>query len=398
VSTPSCRSSISALAAVAVAVAVAAATAVVPGCAGAGGAAEGGDGGSVQPPADGAARADARVGQPCVANDPADGPAGAVMLDDAVIPGGVWGEPMDFHMADWPLTWAISLVHASMLLRDRCLAWSPNAVLSVAIKESRLGCAEPGSLAAADGCFQIESTSAYLELQRMFPTRFADAHADVVSGDRFESAALTLAHYLLFSSAMFRKYEPCPEAWFAAHPDPTAGQKVRCFAYNRGLWSPSLPTIFQACADRDPIECFASDVATDHARAIVAYTGALDAAAPYDVSITWDDLVAYWQRVRVLYPDADEGAALAAARAAFDAIGGGAPISFRADLRPVLRALIDALPPFPTVDEAASAACSWSYLSGTACDPGGGCPPSMACDPDPPPPACNLPDAGIVIE
>jgi len=332
---------------------------------------------------------------PPLPDDAADGPAEHLLIDDSIHPGGVWGEPLDFRMADYPLSWAIATVHASLLLRSHCINYSPNAVLSVALKESRLGCATPGSLSIPDGCFQIESTTAYVELQRIFggaagPGRFAAPHADTVAGDHFETSSLAMVHYLIFSVAMLRKYSTCPEAFFSHHPDVRTQQKVLSALYNRGLWWNSIPTIINDCANRDVIQCFNHDIATDYAHALVDYTKGLDAVPPFDGPVAWDDLEAYWRRIKPLYADADDARVLAALRRAFDASRGGAPtVSFHGKIRVVLRALIEALPRLPTVDDAATGACAQSYLMGAACEPGGACP-SEACPDDVPLP----PDPG----
>lgn len=302
----------------------------------------------------------------------AGGPAGALLIDGTVHTGtdwsgapyvGVWGEPFDFRMADYPVTWAIATVHASLLLRSRGIEYGPNAVLSIAIKESRLGCADP-AFPNDDGCFQIEDGTAWLELGRLFGARFAAPHADGVAGDRFEASALAAAHYAIFSTAMFRLHADDPEAYFAAHPDPHARQKVLSAAYNRGLWWEQLPVVFRDCKGRDPTECFGGHaIAIDHARAIVDYTVGLDGAPPYDPPLRREDLLAYWDRIRVLYPDVDD----AAIRALLEAETGGATLSFQADLPRILGALVAALPPAPTIDDAAAAACGMGYLYGADC-------------------------------
>jgi hypothetical protein len=330
--------------------------------------------------------------------DPSDGPADHLLMDDSVHPGGVWGEPLDFHMADYPLSWAIATVHASMLLRSRCIQYSPDAVLSHAIKESRLGCATSGSLSQIDGCFQIESTSAYVELGRLWPARFTSPHAEVIAGDHFESSAIALAHYFIFSDAMFRKYTGCPEGFIAAHPDPRTQQKLLAGAYNRGLWWNSFTAIFTTCADHDIVDCFAHDIATDYARAIVDYTVGLEAAPDFDAPVGWEDLTGYWQRIHLLYPDTSEPAALAAMQEAFDeARAGAATISFHQHIRVVLQALMDVLPPLPSVDDGAVAACTWSYMMGTACEAGGACGPEVEVCPAIVLPPSDEPDAGVVI-
>jgi hypothetical protein len=326
---------------------------------------------------------DAAPGFTC--SDPVDGPADHLLIDDSVHPGGVWNETMDFHMADYPIGWAIASVHASMLLRSRCINLDPNAVLSMALKESRLTCATMGAASQGDGCFQIEPTTAYLELSRIFPGRFVASHADVISGDHFETSALTMVHYMLFSTAMFRKYTSCPEGFCIDHPDPHTAQKVLLGAYNRGLWWSSLANIFTNCAHTDVVSCFEPGVATDYVHAIVDYTVGLDHAPVFDAQVTWEDMAAYWQRLRPLYPEADDATVTATLHAGFDQLRGDAPtISFRTQIRCLLRVLVAALPPLPSVDDAATAACGQSYMSGQACEPGAGCPPELQCRDDGP--------------
>jgi len=182
---------------------------------------------------------------------------------------------------------------------------------------------------------------------------------------------------------MFRKYSACPEAFFVAHPDKRTPQKVLTGAYNRGLWWSSLTAIFSTCADHDVMACFASDVATDYTNAIVDYTTALDEQPAFDAPVGWDDLAHYWARIKPLYPDASEDKVLAALHAAFDSYRAGADtVSFKDAIRPILRALIATLPPMATVDQAATAACGQSYLSGAACEVGAACVDKNRCPRD----------------
>src|SRR5579859_7967314 len=119
-----------------------------------------------------------------------NGPAAALHIDNTVHQGGVWGQDFDFKMSDYPLSWAIAVAHASLILRAQGIKYSPNAVLSVSLKESKLHCptaTDPN----ADGCFQIEGGSAYPTLQGLFPERFVGTHTDIVSGPHYETAALT---------------------------------------------------------------------------------------------------------------------------------------------------------------------------------------------------------------
>jgi hypothetical protein len=329
------------------------------------------DAGDDDPPAPADARVDGgRVDAAMPGpDDDTDGPAAALYIDTSIHPKQVWNEPFDFRMSDYPVTWAIATVHASMLLRSRCIEFSPDAVLSIALKESKLACRNPSTPNVADGCFQIESTSAYAELRQVFGARFSGEHSAVISNEHFETSALAMAHYLVFSSAMMRRYTACPATFFAAHPDAKTEHKVLCGAYNRGLWWTSLTAIFTTCAQSDVLGCFAHEIASDHAAAIADYAVGLDAAPVFDARIGWGDLAAYWQRLRPLYPEVSDAVAEGALRAAFDAARGGAEtISFRTHVRVVLTALIAALPPFPTVAEVTTRACTLGYMSGAACD------------------------------
>lgn len=348
----------------------------------------GGDGGGVDGPVvvDASDETDAELGGDAAPRpdaptpappDVSNGPADRLLIDRSVHPSQVWGEPFDFRMAAYPRTWAIAVVHASMLLRSRCIEFSPDAVMSIALKESKLACTTAGSPSILDGCFQIESTSAYTELRAMFGSRFAGEHSAIISGPHFETSALAMAHYLVFSSAMMRKYHACPRAYFAAHPDRKTEHKVLCGAYNRGLWWASLPEIFTTCASRDVLECFHHDIATDHASAIADYAVGLQGAPVFDAQVSWSDLEAYWTSIRPMYTEVDSATVTAALRRAFDsARGAAATISFKDHIRVVLTALIGALPAFPTVAEAQARACERGYLSGAACDAS-----SCACAP-----------------
>ena len=142
-----------------------------------------------------------------------NGPAAALHIDNSIHQGGVWGQDFDFKMSDYPLSWAIAVSHASLVLRAQGIKYSPNAVLSVSLKESKLHCptaTDPN----ADGCFQIEGGSAYPTLQGLFPERFVGTHTDIVSGPHYETAALTLVYYNIYATASFRRYTKDPVAFF----------------------------------------------------------------------------------------------------------------------------------------------------------------------------------------
>jgi hypothetical protein len=301
-------------------------------------------------------------------DDPADGPGQSARLE------GVWNQPFDFAMKDYPITWAIALVHASMLYREIGINYSPNAVLSIAIKESALSCANPNpqnaqeQMAVMDGCFQIEGESAYKTLEQLFPERFKAAHADLISGKHFESAALTTVYYALFSLARFRDYRADPgdpQLFFDQHPDPQAAHKVLCGAYNRGLWWEQLDDIFRDCRKTEVTTCFGGhEIAIDHALKIAEYTRALDDTTPFDAELDGDDLRAYWKSIAALYPEVSAATAEKALLDAFDQYRGGeSTLSFHKRIRQVLAKLIEVLPAVPSQDQAAKSLCGLSQLS-----------------------------------
>ena len=302
-------------------------------------------------------------------DDPADGPGERAMLE------GVWNQPFAFAMSDYPITWAISVVHASMLYRSIGINYTPNAVLSIAIKESALSCRNENpqnaqeQMAVKDGCFQIEGESAYKTLEQLFPERFKKAtHAELISGTHFESAALSTVYYSLFSLARFRDYRSDPgdpQVFFDQHPDGQAAQKVLCGAYNRGLWWTQLTNIFRDCRKTEVTQCFGGHaIAIDHALKIADYTRALDDTQPFDTALDADDLRAYWKSISKLYPEVSTQTAEKALIDAFDQYRGSAStLSFNKRIRQVLAALIAVLPKVPTQDQAAKALCELQQLS-----------------------------------
>jgi hypothetical protein len=329
---------------------------------------------------------------PAVPIPSAPGLAAELFIDGSVHTGtdwsgepyvGVWGEPFEYRTADYPMSWAFGLVHASMLLRSEGIPYSPNAVLSIAIKESRLGLSPSGQTYCSrtpaaptdpfpngDGCFQIEDGTAYAELRNMFPERFAATHDQVVGDDHFASAALAAAHYQLFSVAMLRLESPDPAAFFAAHPTPARAElETLSAAYNRGLWWDALPNIFSNCTTADVTTCFGGmQIAVDYANSIADYARALDAVPAFDGPITLNDLNAYWASISVLYPntsgDVVKGAFTRAWNAENSAHGS---VHFAASAEPLLAALNAVLPPHATVREATTAACGLGYLYGAMC-------------------------------
>jgi hypothetical protein len=216
-----------------------------------------------------------------------------------------------------------------MLYRSRGIPYSPNAVLAISLKESALCRACAG---LTDGCFQIENgggaASAYGALRQYYPDRFTSDPAQVVGGCHYESSALASAYYSIKTLALLHMHTADPIGFFTRHPDKTTYQKMLNGAYNRGEWWDGMKNAFDNCKTSDVLGCFArasnGAIAVDHAAAIVDYTRALDAAAPFDAPVGEADLDRYWDSIAPLYPPpVDAAAARAALHRAFDARRGG---------------------------------------------------------------------------
>ena len=310
-----------------------------------------------------------------------EGPAASLELEERVDPAfdrmenpytGPQGATFLFEMANYPLTWAIATVHASMLLQSRDIAFGPNALIAYAVRESRLQCATGrGKLFLRDGCFQIEPDTAYTELQQLFPTRFGASHSLVISGDAFETSALAFVHYALFSKTMFYLYHTDPWRFVLAHPDPYAEHQMLSASFNRGPWWVGLGRVFEHCEDERVIRCFIENgrphhLAIDYARSVAHYAAGLNEQQPFEAEVTLQDLHDYWDEIKILYPEADDDAIRAVLEVAFERLAGpqrGESISFNKQLANVLEELIQALPKVPEDDAIAYMVCKRGYMA-----------------------------------
>lgn len=294
------------------------------------------------------------------------GPAEALYIDGTVHAGGPWsgkdyeglrGDNFDFHMADYPLTWAIATVHASMLFQSRGFSVAPNAVLAMSLRASGLQCANGAQ--AETGCFALDTTRDYPELFTLFPEHFSAPHAAVIGAPHFEASALALFFHWLALDALFGLHTADSPGYFARHPDPNARFKTLLVAEIEGSRWPGLADIFSRCAGQDILDCCAEQpITVDHVQSVRHYTSALNNAAPYDPLLTADDLRRYFAAIQVLYPQVDAERMDAWLAHAFDtAASGEASVSFQQAVRPLLVQLMRALPPVPDDAEVLSRAC-----------------------------------------
>lgn len=324
-----------------------------------GGASDGGDGAG-----DGADGADT-------------GPSAACPLpvpDQVAISRPVWGEAgVHFYVPrpSWALAsalvWARSadLAEQGIALRIR-----PSWLWATGLKESFWGCSDtalpdPVSGAAfarqpaadADGCLQIEPTTAWVELCRMYPDALdcdEIGHADVISSvgqaetgrDNVETSMLAAGLFGVFTWAMLDNAgADDPDAWVAGAADPQATEKLLALAFNRGLWSPELSAVIEGCADAPLEECVTPDsVAQDYVEAVggavADMEGALAAGSCYDQALRPSDIDELVDALSPMLQGEDWEAARAAAQGAAAATLAGREEAPFQELAP---AVVDAL-------------------------------------------------------
>jgi hypothetical protein len=188
-----------------------------------------------------------------------------------------------------------------------------------------------------DGCFQIESTTAFEELFRQFPEVFdkvnvthvgivSSADQDRLGRDNFVTSAFVKAYYDTIAYA--RLANPpnnvaSPDAWFAAAADPLANVKILALMYNLGLNTGVVASAMGSC-QKTPIE---NCVTTDYLVAVSSYTRDLEASVAakncYNEPITRNDVADYVAKIAPLFTKEDTAALTAGVAAAFDGVARG---------------------------------------------------------------------------
>lgn len=352
----------------------------------------------------------------------------------------VWGVSVDAYIPTNRMNWAIANAHAAHLFRNIAKTDKIPAdfYFSTSFKESFCGCDaniqaapanspfpftyQPSSL--GDGCFQIESLSAYGELTNMYPQRFpVGQHSNLIGNHNYETAALSKAYYDIFSV----KYWEVSKGWnpkdfFNNATDPNAAIKLMAVAYNRGLWYTPLGTVLStdrtnaiSSADISPY-FVGNSYGYDYQNALTQYVqvlgnhtnllpASMTATNPatnqpynyfggyYDPQVTWADMNKYIDSIAVMYPQVNISNVKSAVQTRFNSINNGNSISFRYDLGLVLDKLMLVL---PADDPSANIATAYGCASGTVTPPAN-VPPTVAITA----PANNLtfaPPANITLQ
>ena len=287
--------------------------------------------------------------------------------------GPVWGEfQVQFEVPF--VDWAFAVAHAARIMENaqdsgHAARLSPSFFLATALKESYMGCSlelppydafMPGRIVQreasyADGCFQIESITAWTELCRMFPEEFDCEHVghlDVISSsnqslsgrDNFASSALVKAYYDTLSYSMIfsnHKFSGVTQ-WIDTASDPQAATKLVAVLYNKGPWAPDIRKILDGCHN-DLIEnCM--EFVKDYPMQIAQYAQALEHEVEmgncYDEAVTVANVEDYARKIALLFRGVDADAVVAAANLAFEKTAGGASeVGFQAVAGAVMRAI-----------------------------------------------------------
>ena len=286
----------------------------------------------------------------------------------------VWAEPGVHFYVPAP-SWGFAAAHAHRQLQGLSaeglgLELRPSYFFATMLKESFMGCSDatgPDPLhpqhafarqAAADwdGCMQLEETTAWTELCRLFPGDIdcdAVAHQDAISSldqattgyANVETSMFAAAWYGTFAYAMLTTHGASdPDTWFAAASDSQAQLKTIALVYNRGAWSGEVTSVIEGCMGGPIEDCVtAGSVAWDYVTAVASYAADLEeglaAGSCYDAAVTADDVLLYLDALPVLFPDHPwqdiEGAALEA----FEAAAPSGEAGFQQVADPVLDAV-----------------------------------------------------------
>jgi hypothetical protein len=291
----------------------------------------------------------------------------------------IWAETgVHFYVpeASWALSTALSWRMTEGLSEDGIdLRLRPSYFFATALKESFMGCsddteADPAHpyeswtrqvLSDYDGCFQLESTTAFTEICRLFPNAVdceVVTHSDVISSldqsstgrDNFESGAMAATLYNTFAYAMLTNHGISdPDAWFADASDPQAMLKMIAIIYNRGAWSGEIDFALDGCQDQPLEECLSTDsIVQDYVKAVSSYAAELEAAVEaescYDDAMGVEDIEALVDGLEPMLRYEDWTAIESAAIEAFYASSGGEEsLNFQAAAGPVLDAIEDTM-------------------------------------------------------
>jgi len=188
---------------------------------------------------------------------------------------------------------------------------SPTWLLAAGWQTGAFSCGgygAPWSTSASDhegGCYNIESTTHWLELIRLFPEQFSEEDwPGWIQGDAPERSAMALVQAVYAGHMLLRRASPSdPDAWLAQATDPLAPSRVAAFLHHEGPWSATASTALADCPD-NLLDCAEGD-RLQHVEGVEAKVALLSDAECFDDPISDADLDAFLEGVSAMWPDAD---------------------------------------------------------------------------------------------
>ncbi len=210
--------------------------------------------------------------------------------------------------------WALSVLMASRRLSEpdgNRMQVSPTWLLASAWQTDTFSCGgygTPWSDNASEvggGCFQLQGTTHWYELVRLFPDQFqSDGWPAWVDGDSPERSSLALVQALYAGHLLLRRAtESDPDTWLTQSTDPLAASRIAAFFHFEGPWSATASRALTSCND-NLLDCADSSL-LHHVEGIEAKQVLLAAAECYDDPIPDSDLDAFLEGIRPIWPHVD---------------------------------------------------------------------------------------------
>lgn len=234
----------------------------------------------------------------------------------------------------------------------------PNYLTALATKESKLNCSPLTN--TSDGCFQIESGTAFAELRARYGATHYTNPNHTFYTQQWGRAAMSVGFYNAFSQALFNSLNYRLDAFSASALDTESKTKILNYTFNRGQWNEGTRAILtnetrrnQCSRETDVLACYPNgqpgapfEWGIDHTRSVVSYCKAFKQSSDvYETQLAWGDVeTALNETVRPFYQfrfnDAQWNAVVQKARNAFDCMKDqNGNISLRYDYATILNTI-----------------------------------------------------------
>ena len=305
-----------------------------------------------------------------------------------------WNRIADVRVPSNRKGWALVAAHAHRMFTNMmgCEVTSLNFAFATSMIEGRMGC-DAGFLPptgdnnpltyeshiGVDGCFQIRPLG-WVQLEDFYPHIFTNlSKAPITDNGNFITACLSKTLYDYTSFTFWDQYFCYPEVkeFLCNMKDPYGGDAMFAYMYHKGwnhgdfanvfganrntwinsnnianLLATNFPDINGGYAERvrNNIMRLENNVTVAGGPSLVVSTAQenwdpanYEYHGCYDAPFTWTEISAYIDEACRVFINADKVAVKAAAKAAFDAINGGAAVNF-SKLGSVIDAIVLSIP------------------------------------------------------